>query len=39
MIHNLIFLLLLVFLASYLGIHAQIQGHEDVLLCPLLTIL
>ena len=27
------FLFLFVLLMSYLGIHCQIQGHEDLLLC------
>lgn len=39
MIYNLIFRLLLVFWVSYLGIHDQIQAHEDVLLCSLLSTL
>jgi hypothetical protein len=32
------FLLLFVFLASYLRIHCQIWGHEDLLLCFLLGL-
>lgn len=39
LIHRLIFLLLLVFSVPYLGIHGQVQGHEDVLLFPLLSVL